>query len=55
MKKKMFVFAVITAMILGCTACGSNAPSETVDSEASTEEVIETIAPEVVPQEVRRS
>lgn len=59
MKKKLFVFAVITAMIVGCTACGSNAPSETVDSEISTEvietitpEVIETIAPEVVPQEV---
>ena len=52
MKKKMFVFAVITAMIVGCTACGSNAPSETVDTEVSTEEVIETIAPEVVPQEV---
>lgn len=52
MKKKMFVFAVITAMIVGCTACGSNAPSETVDTDVSTEEVIETIAPEVVPQEV---
>ena len=51
MKKKLFVFAVITAMVLGCTACGNNAPSETVDTEVSTK-VIETVTPEVVPQEV---
>lgn len=51
MKKKLFVFAVITAMVLGCTACGGNAPSETVDTDISTE-VIETVTPEVEPQEV---